>query len=414
MNGTILGTTVEPGQVVPQGAAAIRFLKGLGVHDPVLVFYHPIATLNPYQALLYGHTLDAGVAAIPLYDLAELQDVAALTKAGAHVVLHLHWTNKILDTAETDEEARARLAAFVGTLDAFVAARGRLVWTVHNVLPHGAERPTLEGELQQAIVDRADVVHVMSANTPDEAAAWFSIPRDKVLHIPHPSYLGAYADIVPREQARYLLGIEPDETVYALLGAIKPYKGADRLLDVFDALCERDPQRRRLIVAGQPDRDGYVDEFLERCELHPFVSLHARRIPPEEMPVFLRASDLAVLPYLQSLNSGVLMLALTFGLPVVAPEAGGIGETVNPQIARTFAPDDDDGLLEAMIAADELRAPAAREAALAIARERAPEIVSREFGAGLAARIRGLGGVREPVVEPLTEPIAPSETPAPA
>ena len=114
MTGTILGATSDPGQVVPQGAAAIRFLKGLGVHDPVIVYYHPIATLNPYQALLYGHTLDAGVAAIPLYDLAELQDVAALTKAGAHVVLHLHWTNKVLDTAETDEEARTRLAGLRG------------------------------------------------------------------------------------------------------------------------------------------------------------------------------------------------------------------------------------------------------------------------------------------------------------
>ena len=167
-------------------------------------------------------------------------------------------------------------------------------------------------------------------------------------------------------------------------------------------------------MAGQPDRDGYVDEFLERCELHPFVSLHARRIPPEEMPVFLRASDVAVLPYLQSLNSGVLMLALTFGLPVVAPEAGGIGETVNPQIARTFAPDDDDGLLEAMIAADELRTPAAREAALAVAHERAPEIVSHAFGAALAARIRASTGTWSLSPDPPTEPIAPSETPTPA
>jgi beta-1,4-mannosyltransferase len=416
VNGSFVGASQDPGQAVPEGAAAIRFLKGLGVHDPVIVFYHPIATLNPYQALLYGHSLEAGIAAIPLYDLAELQDLTGLTRAGAHVVLHLHWTNRILDTAETDDEARARLAAFVAVLDEFAAGGGRLVWTVHNVLPHGAERPALEAELQQAIVDRADVVHVMSANTPDEAAQWFSIPRDKILQVPHPSYLGAYADIVPRDQARYQLGIEPDETVYALLGAIKPYKGTDRLLDAFDALCERDPQRRRLIVAGQPDRDGYVDDFLERCELHPFVSLHARRIPAEEMPVFLRASDFAVLPYLQSLNSGVLMLALTFGLPVVAPEVGGIVEAVNPQIARTFAPDDDDGLLEALIAADELRTPAAREAALAVARERDPAIVSRAFGAGLAARIRTPVriDVEEPSPDPVREPTSASETPAPA
>jgi beta-1,4-mannosyltransferase len=390
VNGAILGETAEPGQVVAQGAAAIRFLKGLDVHDPVLVFYHPIANLNPYQALLYGNTLDAGVASIPLFDLAELPDLLALTRAGAHVVLHLHWTNKILEAAETDAEARTRMRDFLAHLDAFLAAGGRLVWTVHNVLPHGAERADLEAELQQGIVERADVVHVMSANTAEIAAEWFTIPGEKQLLVPHPSYAGAYADIVPREQARYLLGIEPDETVYALLGAIKPYKGTDRLMDAFDALCDRDPQRRRLIVAGQPDRDGYVEAFLERCELHPFVSLYARKILPEEMPIFLRAADFVVLPYLQSLNSGVLMLALTFGLPVVAPEAGGIGETVNPAIARTFAPDDDHGLLEAMIAADELRTPGAHAAAHAVAAERDPATVSRTFATELAARIRGV------------------------
>jgi glycosyltransferase involved in cell wall biosynthesis len=108
------------------------------------------------------------------------------------------------------------------------------------------------------------------------------------------------------------------------------------------------------------------------------------------MPIFLRAADFVVLPYLQSLNSGVLMLALTFGLPVVAPEAGGIGETVNPAIARTFAPDDDDGLLQAMIAADELRTPGAHAAALAVAAERDPATVSRLFATELAARIRGV------------------------
>ena len=378
-----------PGQLVAQGAAAIRHLKGLGCHDPVLVFYHPIASYNPYQSLLYGQMWEHGAAAIPLHDLDELPDIAALTRTGAHVVLHLHWTNKVLEGAATDEAARERMLAFLGQLDAFRSAGGHLVWTIHNVLPHDCERPGLEAELQQAIVDRCDLVHVLSANTSEVVAEWFSVPATKTLHVPHPSYGGAYVDTISRTEARYELGIAPDETVYALLGAIKPYKGADRLLDAFDVLCERDPARRRLIVAGLPDRTGAVEPFLERCELHPFVKLFARRILPEEMPVFLRAADIVVLPYLRVLNSGVLMLALTFGLPVVAPAVGGLAETLTPAVGRTFPADEDDGLLEALISADELRTEAARSAALALALQRDPRILSAAFASSLTARVRG-------------------------
>ncbi|MDQ2965949.1 MAG: glycosyltransferase family 4 protein, partial [Chloroflexota bacterium] len=122
--------------------------------------------------------------------------------------------------------------------------------------------------------------------------------------------------------------------------------------------------------------------------LHPFVSLHARKIPGDEMQVFLRAADIAVLPYLRSLNSGVLMLALSFGIPVVAPAVGGIAEVVTPEIGRTFVPGDRESFVAALIAADELRTPEAREAALRAARRYDPARLSAEFSRGVVERLR--------------------------
>ena len=389
MNGELRGRTPEPGRVVGDAAAALRHLEALGHGEPILLAYHPIARMNPYQALLYSRVWEHGLAAVPLFDLAELDDLVSFARsAGARLVLHLHWTNKILEATPDADAARAALDRFVATLDRFLAGGGHLAWTVHNVLPHGATMPALEAALQQAIVDRCSVVHVLSANAPAAVAEWFRIPADKVLHVPHPNYIGAYADSISRDAARWELGLSPDETVYALLGAIKPYKGLAQLLDAFEIVSRRDGGTRRLVVAGMPSREPGVDEFLERCALHPFISLYPRKIPGEDMQVFVRAADVVVLPYLRSLSSGVLMLALSFGVPVVGPAVGGISEVVTPEIGRTFEPGDEEGLVAALLAADELRTPAAREAAMRVARNYDPARLSADFARGVAGRIR--------------------------
>ena len=388
------GRPTDPRILVPDAVAALRHAEGLGHRDPVLLAVHPIARVNPYQQLLYGHAWREGVAPVPLIHLADLDLLESVAAgAGAPFVLHLHWTNKILEAAATDAEARRALATFLGRLDRLVERGGHVVWTVHNSLPHDARRPGLEVELQQGIVDRATFVHVLSANTPASVEGSFTIPAAKVVHVPHPSYAGAYQDTVGRDQARWELGLDPDETVYAMLGAIKPYKGTDRLLSAFDAITHRRPDRRRLVVAGLPDKAGAANAFLERCEAHPFVLVHPARIPADEMQLFLRAADLVVLPYVRALNSGVLLLAFTFGVPVVAPAVGGLMETITPETGRLFDPDDDGSLLRALEDADELRSPAARAAARAVAEQYDPPTLSARFAAAVRERVQARGGV---------------------
>lgn len=389
MNGDLRGRSQEPGAAAEDAASALRQLESLGFDEPILLAYHPTSRLNPYQALLYSRAWKHGIAAFPLYYLDDFDDVLAVAAAaGARVVLHLHWTNKVLEGSPTEAAARAALEKFVARLDRLLAVGGALAWTVHNILPHDARMPELEAALQQAIVDRSTIVHVLSANTPQAVAEWFTIPKDKVLYVPHPNYIGAYVDVVSPEAARWELGIPPDDMVYALLGAIRPYKGIDQLVDAFDAALQRDPGRRRLLVAGGPSPEAEVEAFLRRCVLHPFITLHARKIPADEMPIFLRAADIVVMPYLRSLNSGVLMLALSFGLPVVAPAVGGIAEVLTPEIGRTFVPGDRDSLVAAFLAADELRTPEAREAALRTALRYDPGRLSEEFSRGVAERVR--------------------------
>lgn len=373
------------GAFTEEAVAVARAIEALG-HEPLILGYHPVARMNPYHALLYQQALRSGVGAIPLVRVERLPELVALARLGFTTMLHLHWLNQILGNSDTVAEAGKARLAFLGRIDEYLDAGGHLAWTVHNILPHAARFETEEARLSADVIERAAVVHVLAPGTAGLVAPWFEIPPEKVLQVDHPSYAGAYEDRVSREQARHELGIMPDELVYAVVGAIRPYKGLTALLDAWDAL-PADGRPRRLIVAGGANNEPGLAEFLERAAVHPTVLLNARQVPAQEMQLFLRSADIAVLPYLRSLNSGALMLALTFGLPVIVPAGGGLAETVEPTFARTFVLGDGASLVEALVAAGELATDESRAAAKAVAARHDPGPLSERFAAGIRARI---------------------------
>ena len=399
MDGQLRGPAQPPGAFTEAAVTALRAIDATG-RDPIVLGFHPTARLNPYHSLLYQRAWPAGIAALPIVREETIAELAELARLGYRTVLHLHWLNLVLGDARSPKEAHRDRLAFLDRLDRYRDAGGQLVWTVHNILPHGTRFEAEEAQLSADVVDRCDVVHTMAAGTPEFVAPWFRIPTAKILQIPHPSYIGAYEDRISREQARHELGIWPDEVVHILLGAIRPYKGLTQLFDAWDVV-DADPVPRRLVIAGGPTDEPGVAEMLERAALHPSILLHATQVEPADVQIYMRAADVAILPHLRGLNSGALMLALTFGLPVVVPAGGGIAEVADERFARSFTVDDHDSLVAALRGADDLLTPEARAAALATAAERAPAIVSERFAEGLRVRLDadradGTGRARRP------------------
>lgn len=389
MYGYLRGATPYEGRAVVETIAGVRTLKQLNVADPLVLGYWPAARSNPYQALLYTQAWSHGVAPIGMSSASEAVQLLEGCRDDARPVLHLHWTLEVLRGIDDLIEARTQMARFLASLDDFISGGGQLIWTVHNVLPHDCAFPELEAALQREIVERATLVHVLTRSTSEAVADQFSIPASKVVHVAHPHYMDAYANAISREQARFDLGVEPDHIVYTLLGAIKPYKGLEDLLDAFDELAAREPGRRQLFVAGMPDADGSVDDLLVRCELHPDVHVRPGRIPDVDMQRYLNAADVAVMPYRRSLNSGVLLLSMGFGVPVVVPDLGSTREIVTDAFARTFDPSLPGDLVRALEAADDLVGnDAARAAARARAIDFDPTALSNAFFTQLRERLR--------------------------
>lgn len=373
-------TPPPPGTFSVDATAALRSFAGRD-EPPILLACHPSFVTNPYQTLLYGSVRESGFAPVRMVRFDQLDELEDLQVAGFRTVLHLHWLHLVLRDAATEREARRLSAAFLDRLDRYRARGGRIVWTVHNILPHDARFEDLEATLSGEVARRADVVHVLAARTAEIVAPHFELSPDRILHVPHPSYRGAYADHLSRLDARQELGLMPDELVLAVVGVIRPYKGLDELLDAWPHVLAGRP--RRLLVAGAPADEPGIEALVERAALDARVIVDARKIPADEIQVFLRAADVAVFPYRRSLNSGALMLALTFGLPVIVPAGGGLEELVDPAYAVTFEPGDGGSLAAALERAPGIATPEASRAALARATQLDPAELSRRFGEGL-------------------------------
>jgi glycosyltransferase involved in cell wall biosynthesis len=342
---------------------------------------------NRYQTMLHSRLESVGAYAEPVQDVtAHLRSRAEAADPG---VTHLHWTAPILQRSAGPFSAKLALDAFTASLRTFKEAGGRLVWTIHNVLPHDGRHRWAEIELATLLADEADAIHVLSEATFDAVGDLYPVDRSKVTIIGISSYLGEYPDWVSRAGARERLGIMPEEKVLITLGGIRPYKGLDLLVELFEPLARRDPSLR-LLIAGRPGNLPGVPELRHRCANSPRVIAHFDHLPDDHLQVWMGAADFAVLPYRAVLNSSAFKLAESFGLPVLGPRVGALVAEDGQAHVRLFDPADDRSLnveLQSAIrelVADPEGAAAARASSLASAARFGPADMGEAYAGFIA------------------------------
>lgn len=312
---------------------------------PYVLSYFPVATMNPFQRLLYSRSSECGFAVVPTLQLNHLGRV----HWGGRSVLHVHWLASVLKDVNTRRAAEIRIASFRSEMSAWRAAGHKLVWSMHNVLPHDCRFPDAEVELRRALVEGVDAVHVLSRASIEEARKFYDLPDERVFHVPHPSYEGWYANVDDAISARLDLDLPADGFNILFFGSLQPYKGVVELIGAFTRLHERHPGRRlNLVVAGKPVDAGYVAQIQEAAANHPAIRFIPSAMEERQIQVLFNAADVVAAPYRRTLNSGVAMLAATFRKPLVAPCAGGVYETFSEDPALLYQSEAEDGLLEAL------------------------------------------------------------------
>ncbi|WP_091564715.1 glycosyltransferase [Arthrobacter sp. ok362] len=381
--------TASPQSPASELLAAYSSLAN-GEEKPHLLGYTPVARMNPYQALLYRHFGGHGIAVAPILKPEKFRGLLDFRRMASTTSLHLHWNSWMTLGAAEEERARTVGIGMAARLEQLRDNGVNVIWTVHNVYPHDAVHVDVELEIQQRIADAANIVHVMSASTVDAMDGYVKLDREKILVAPHPSYKGAYVDVITREEARAMLGLGPDEVVFLLFGALKSYKGLDRLLDAVDIMAAASPEFRfRVLVAGSADDSSAVREFINRALVNSSILIESNKIPNDRAQYFLRAADVGLVNYERTLNSGAALLYGTFDLPVVAADTPTFREGLDAGSTVFVEDDSADAFARAMVASVGLIGNESVKRSLATHMERlAPAVVSSEFARNLLTRIQ--------------------------
>jgi D-inositol-3-phosphate glycosyltransferase len=211
----------------------------------------------------------------------------------------------------------------------------KIALTAHNV--NQARRDSKDSMLNRLTLriqyHLVDHIFVHTQKMKGELCQDFDVAERAVTVIRHPVN-DAFPDteLTPAE-AKRRLGLRDQEKAILFFGRVRPYKGIEYLLDAFRLLLADEHANYRLIVAGEPMKGS--EEYLHKIQQsirrdfnQGQVILRIQFIPDDEMELYLKAADVLVLPYKEIFQSGVLFLAYSFGLPVVATDVGSFREEI--------------------------------------------------------------------------------------
>jgi glycosyltransferase involved in cell wall biosynthesis len=193
-----------------------------------------------------------------------------------------------------------------------------LVISVHDPEPHSGER-NWRKRLGRAFAYRRARQFVLFNNAQRESFA-------RRLHIPsaavHVARLGSYA--ICRE---WVADTAPRKPTVLFFGRLSPYKGLDVFYDAARLVSQRVPGAR-FLVAGQRLAGYTVPERPDLSASGSEIEIVERYLSNAETANHFRSATVVVCPYRDATQSGVILTALAFGVPVVASNAGGLAEYV--------------------------------------------------------------------------------------
>lgn len=285
---------------------------------------------NPYNARLYTAMTAEGVLVRDL-------SWARLLLAKVDVV-HLHWPDLTFLSGIRRYRVVARLVFFFAFLRVARLRGTRLIWTAHNVTSHEERStPFLRNWYRRLLTENLDAIICLSEEGVTAVRRSYPELAEVPAYVtPHGHYRHDYDFSPSRAEARERLGLDQEARLVVSVGQIRPYKNVPTLIEAFRG---RDDDGTRLAVAGNPARGPLRGVIEETAGGDDRISLELSFLSDERMALWLRASDLVVLPYSAIQNSGSAILAVSADRPVLVPDLGAMHELaalVGPDWVRLY------------------------------------------------------------------------------
>lgn len=133
---------------------------------------------------------------------------------------------------------------------------------------------------------------------------------------------------------------------FLFFGLIEYYKGLDLLIQAIEQLSNQNIGKFKLTIAGKGEGQ-YWNDCKELIKTKENYDLQIGYIPDELIPNLFVQSHFIVLPYRDVTQSGPLMIAMNYHLPVLAADFDGFTENiVNEKNGFIFKNENPDSLVE--------------------------------------------------------------------
>lgn len=222
----------------------------------------------------------------------------------------------------------------------WVKAKHSMV-VVHDPRPHSGEKK-INTLISRFMYRYTPEVIVMTRKFIPVVAKLYKKKKENIYYMYH----GIYDSYHNMASVPEMQGFELGKYNLVFFGRIEEYKGIDILIKAYRKICQNYSDIT-LTIAGSGDAGLYR----EQIKTLPRINLINRYIKDEEIgTLFSIKNAIAVLPYKDATQSGVIPVAIDFNVPVVATSTGGLIEQLDNGNLGVFAkPGDEDSLACAIL-----------------------------------------------------------------
>ncbi|MBR5719846.1 MAG: glycosyltransferase [Bacteroidales bacterium] len=229
------------------------------------------------------------------------------------------------------------MAPCLGTIERQVRKNKHtlIVSILDNLIPH--EKRFGDKMLVKYFVKSTDKFVAMSKSVLSDLSL-FDTKKPRVF-CPHPLY-DNYGELLDKDEAKNLLGLEHETHYVLFFGIIRDYNGLDLLLESFADSRFKD-LNVKLLVAGEfySNEDKYT-ELIHELNIGERLHLNTFFIPDSEVNRYFSACDIVAQPYRTATQSGVTQIAFHFLKPMLVTNVGGLAEIVpDGKIGYVVEPD---------------------------------------------------------------------------
>jgi glycosyltransferase involved in cell wall biosynthesis len=146
--------------------------------------------------------------------------------------------------------------------------------------------------------------------------------------------------------------LNPSGPVILTVARISPEKGLHYLVEASRTVVEKIPNARFVIqpYSSQLKYKKYLLSIINKYGLQEYFRIFTKKVPYSEMPSYMAAADVFVLPSLSEGMPTTILEAMASGVPVVASRVGGIPDiVVHGHNGMLVEPADVTGLAESIL-----------------------------------------------------------------